>query len=181
MTDVLILTGSPGSGKSTVARLLAQRSPRCVLLHTDDFWHAIVRGGVAPYLPEADEQNQTVVGIIAETAFGYASGGYTTIVDGIVGPWMLHHYQRVARRHPGVAAHYVVLRPDRGTALLRAQQRTAPDALVETAPIVDLWEQFGTLGAYEDHTVDTSQLDAEQSADAVHRAVATGRMRLDRS
>ncbi|MDN5727876.1 MAG: ATP-binding protein, partial [Propionibacteriales bacterium] len=89
MSDVVIVSGSPGSGKTTVARLLGQQFDRAVHLHTDDFFAAIVAGGVAPFLPQAQEQNQVVVGVTAEAAFGYATGGYTTIVDGVVGPWMI--------------------------------------------------------------------------------------------
>lgn len=39
---------------------LAAGYPLAAHLHTDDFWHLIVCGGVAPYLPEADAENQTV-------------------------------------------------------------------------------------------------------------------------
>ena len=178
MTDLVILTGSPGSGKTTVARLVARRYPRSVHLHTDDFWHFIARGAVPPYEPEADEQNQAVVGIVATAAFGYAAGGYTTVVDGVVGPWMLPHYRRVAARHPEIPVHYVVLRPDRETTLRRAQQRTSPDALVEAGPVLDLWQQFGDLGELGDHALDTSALDAQETADVVCRELALGRLRL---
>lgn len=50
---VVVLTGPPGAGKSTVARVLADRFMPSVHLHTDDFWHYIRRGWIAPYLPEA--------------------------------------------------------------------------------------------------------------------------------
>ncbi len=178
MTELIILSGSPGSGKSTVARLLAERYERCVHLHTDDFWHVIVRGAIPAYLPESDAQNQTVVAAIAAAAFEYAAGGFPTIVDGVVGPWMLPHYRREAARHPGVAVHYLVLRPDRETALRRAQQRTAPDALVDAEPILGLWDQFAELGELQGHTVDTTRMDAEASAAEVFALVASGRMRL---
>ncbi|MFC8732247.1 hypothetical protein ACFT5B_07310 [Luteimicrobium sp. NPDC057192] len=58
MTDLVIRTGSPGSGKTTVARLVARRYPRSVRLRTDDFWHFIARGAFPPSEPGADEPNQ---------------------------------------------------------------------------------------------------------------------------
>jgi len=58
VTDLVILTGSPGSGKTTVDGLVARRHPRSVHLHTDDFWHFIARSAVPPSEPGADEPNQ---------------------------------------------------------------------------------------------------------------------------
>ncbi len=147
-------------------------------LHTDDFWHNIVRGAIPPYLPESDEQNQTVVGVIAGAAFGYAAGGYTTIVDGIVGPWMLHHYSRAALRHPGIDVHLIILRPDRDTALARALARTEPGALTEEAPILALWDQFSDLGDYEANAIDTSRRTVPQTVDAVQEALREQKFRV---
>lgn len=174
MSDVVIVSGSPGSGKTTIARKLALRYARAVHLHTDDFWHAIVSGAIPPYLPESDSQNQTVVGVVAAAAFGYAAGGYTTIVDGIVGPWMLHHYRRVSRELPDITVHYVVLRPDRRTALKRAQERTEPGVLTDEQPILALWDQFTDLGPYAPNAIDTTDLDISETVEAVHRAVGAG-------
>jgi hypothetical protein len=43
-----------------------------VHLHADDFWHFIKYGAVAPYLPEAHEQNRIVVDVLAKAAEAYA-------------------------------------------------------------------------------------------------------------
>jgi len=172
---VVILTGPPGAGKSTTARSLAARYPRAVHLHTDDFWHYIVSGGIAPYLPESDEQNHTVVQAIASAAYAYAGGGYTVVVDGVVGPWMLDHYRRARPEDPGVEVHYVVLRPDRAATLRRAQQREAVDALVEEGPVLALWDQFADLGPLEAHAIDTTDHSPADTVQAVSDGVASGR------
>ena len=93
---VLVLTGSPGSGKSTVARLLADSMPSSVHLHSDDFWHYIRQGRIAPYLPQAHRQNQTVIDALAQTTSAYAAGGYQVICDGIVGPWFIDVFRTAA-------------------------------------------------------------------------------------
>jgi hypothetical protein len=50
---MIVPTGPPGAGKTTVARLLAGSLPASVHLHSDDFWRYIQRDGLAPYLPQA--------------------------------------------------------------------------------------------------------------------------------
>jgi predicted kinase len=171
--DILLLTGSPGSGKSTTARAYAESCARAVHLHTDDFWHSIVAGGIPAYLPEADAQNHTVMEVIRRAAWAYAEGGFTTIVDGVIGPWMLRHFQTTAEGDPP-NVHYVVLRPAREVALHRAQGRAAPDALTDTGPVLALWDQFRDLGALERHALDTSDDDPADTLRRVADAVAGG-------
>lgn len=175
---VIVLTGPPGAGKSTVARALAAGFARAVHLHADDFWRAIVTGGIAPYRPEADAQNHTVLDVIAGAAYAYAAGGFTTVVDGIVGPWMLDHVRARAREHAAVPLDYVVLRPRRDVALARAQARTSPDALVDASPILAMGDQFADLGPFEEHVLDTTALDVDATVRALHAALAGGRLRL---
>ena len=56
--EVIILTGPPGAGKTTVAGLLAANaSVPTVNLTTDLFYRAIRTGFVRPYQPEAHRQN----------------------------------------------------------------------------------------------------------------------------
>ncbi|MFD4958747.1 AAA family ATPase [Microbacterium sp. NPDC058389] len=176
--SVIVVTGPPGAGKSTTAAALAAVLARSVHLHTDDFWAYIASGGIAPYLPEADAQNHTVVEVIAGAAFAYADGGFDVVVDGVVGPWMLDHYLRAATRRPDTPLHYVVLRPGREQTLARAQGRTAPEALVEEGPILSMWEQFADLGDLETHVIDTSAHTPAGTLDALAAAVESGRFRL---
>ncbi len=115
---VLIITGPPGSGKSTTARLVAQRFDRAACLESDWFWTTIVKGFVPPWRSEADPQNRAVLRALAESAAALASSGYSVVVDGIVGPWHLGLVTEPLARH-GVETHYVVLRPDLDVTLAR--------------------------------------------------------------
>jgi chloramphenicol 3-O-phosphotransferase len=73
---IIILSGPPGSGKTTVGRVLAETAERpTARLVTDSFYVAIKKGFVPPFLPEAVRQNEVVIGVVVESMLGYAKGG----------------------------------------------------------------------------------------------------------
>jgi chloramphenicol 3-O-phosphotransferase len=173
--EIILLTGSPGAGKSTVAALVAtDAAGPAVHLTTDLYYRAIKTGFVPPYMPGAQKQNEVVVDAIVATATTYARGGYDIVVDGIIGPWFLKPFQAAAEQVP---MSYVVLRPDLETTLARAQQR-ADTELKDVEAITGMYDAFKDLGELERHVIDTSALDAEQTAAEVRRAVASKQFRL---
>jgi predicted kinase len=182
---VLIITGPPGSGKSTTARIVAPRFDRAACLESDWFWTTIVKGFVPPWRPEADPQNRAVLRALAESAAALASSGYSVVVDGIVGPWHLGLVTEPLARH-GVETHYVVLRPDLGVALARVTSRSGEervtghlaDSFIDEEPATHMWQQFSDLGELECHVIDNTDLDAHETATVVWSRYAQGTDRL---
>lgn len=175
--EVIILTGPPGAGKTTVAELLAiNASAPTVHLTIDLFYRAIRAGFVLPFLPEAQQQNEVVIEAIVGTVVTFARGGYDVVVDGIVGPWFLPPFLAASERDR-LAMFYVVLRPGLHITLSRATERRGTE-LRDVDAITGLHAAFAQLGDLEDHVIDTGTLDAEQTAAEVRRLLASGKCRL---
>jgi len=175
--EVVILTGPPAAGKTTVAEFLAARaSVPTVHLTTDLFYRSIRTGFVLPFLPEAQRQNEVVVAAVAGTVSTFARGGYDVVVDGIVGPWFLPPFRALAERDQ-LTLSYLVLRPDLETTLARAKDRTGNE-LRDVDAITGLHRAFAQLGTIEHHAINTGNLDAEQTTAEVRRLLASGKYRL---
>jgi cytidylate kinase len=108
MPSLLIVTGPPGAGKSTVARILADRFDPSVLVEGDAFFNFLARGAIPPWLPESNRQNEIVTDVAASAAGKYVAGGYMTVYDGVVGPWFLSRFARATGLD---RVDYVVLLP----------------------------------------------------------------------
>jgi len=80
---VLIITGLR-VGKSTTARLVAQRFEHAACLASDWFWTTIVKGFVPPWQVDADTQNRGVMRAVAESSAALATSGYAVVIDGVI-------------------------------------------------------------------------------------------------
>ena len=169
---IVLITGAPGTGKTTTASIIAKESDmeKSVHMRTDDFYHYLSKGAIPPHLPESNEQNKIVIEAFLEAAKRYVRGGYDVIVDGIVGPWFLEPWLNSVREHYEV--HDIVLRASKEETMKRAIERSKLDRETNIELVETMWEQFRNLGMFESNVVDTTTHSIQDTAAAVKELIS---------
>jgi predicted kinase len=172
--SIVILTGSPGTGKTTVAGRLAKDRPRGLHIPADVFYTFPARA-IPPYRPTARKQNTDIIVAVTRTAAAFAGRGYGVILDGIFGPWFLPVMADELRSTP-LAVHYVVLRAPLDVALRRVQRRIGHE---KDHVVRQLDAAFSDLGPFASHAVDTGSRSAAAVASGLGPLLDRGAFLLD--
>lgn len=180
--SILVITGPPGAGKTTISRLVAETVDPSVHLEGDVFWHFIRRGYIEPWRVESGEQNRIVVRAVARAAGAYAAGSYTVILDWILGPWFVDEFLANLSTAT-LQVDYLVLRPSLEVALQRATSDTVDRRPWWGRPLGieaarQMHEQFAELGIYEPHVLDSTEQTPEETARIARDLLSSGSLGL---
>jgi energy-coupling factor transporter ATP-binding protein EcfA2 len=174
--ELLLVTGPPGAGKSTVARLLSAGFERSALVAGDAFFAFLDQGFIAPWLPGSETQNEVVTRAAAAAAGQLAAGGLTVVYEGVVGPWLLPTFLEWC----GMSAiHYAILLPSEATCLHRVRTRVGhgfddPDATRS------MHQQFDAAPVDHRHVLAPPPDTAEDTARLVRARMDDGYLRIER-
>ena len=119
--ELVVVTGPPGAGKSSVSEELAKRWKPSALVPGDAFFGMIKRGYILPWLPQSQRQNAVIIEAAAAAA-GRLCEICFVVYEGVVGPWLLPTFVRAT----GLAdLHYVALLPPLDVCIERVRSRVA--------------------------------------------------------
>ena len=148
MDELIVVTGPPGAGKSSVSEELAKRWTPSALVPGDAFFGMIKQGYILPWLPESSRQN-TVIIEAAAAAAGRLCDLCLVVFEGVVGPWFLATFLRAT----GLASlHYVVLLPPLDVCIERVRNRV-DHGFADLSATRDMHQQFAASTLDSRHVI----------------------------
>jgi adenylate kinase family enzyme len=168
---IIIISGPPGAGKSTVAReFVAQSEGPTACIEGDRFWSFFVRGRVGE--PRLDNF-KTIMRAMTNAAVPFALAGYETVLDFSIPPWYLEAVRRITSARQ-VPVRYVVLRPSESVCAERVANR-AKGAVADYAVFRDLYRSFDNAASC---TISDETIPPAETARLIQRQLDAGEFTL---
>ena len=161
---IYLISGPMAAGKSTVARLLAERFDCGVHLEGDFFRRSIISGRVemTPHAsPEAAAQLRLRYRLAAAAADTYSQAGFTVVLEDVIAGPLLGEYRTSIHSRP---CHVIVLMPSPQAIAEREAGR--PKKGYAQWTVAELYEGFDAtprVGLW----LDTSHQTAEETVDEI--------------
>ena len=161
---IWLITGIPGSGKTSVSKALSERLPRSAHIEVDRLREMIISGYLAPGqepLAESDAQLELGAQNGALLADSFMTKGFTPVVDDVILRLQLTQYREALSRWP---LRLVVLASAIEVALERDRQRAEKHVAARFAYLdEELRAQMQGLGLW----LDTSAMDIAETVEAI--------------
>jgi predicted ABC-type ATPase len=172
VSGLVVVTGPPGAGKSSVSEHLVNRRTPSALVVGDAFFAMIKQGYILPWLPQSHHQNEIVIEAAAAAA-GRLTGICFVVYDGVVGPWFLPTFERAA----GLPElHYVVLLPPLDVCLERVRTRV-DHGFSDLSVTRDMYRQFVDAQVDARHLITEPEEHPAGMAELIDRQLGDNRFR----
>lgn len=92
---VIIISGPPAAGKSSVSRALAEKFPKSAYLDIDLFKDMIIGGNVAPWDPEGPEQFKLVEKNFLAITKNFLDEGFVVVINYVFNDEQVKQYNEL--------------------------------------------------------------------------------------
>ena len=171
---IYVISGVPGSGKTTVARELCARHPASLLISGDELREMVASGRATPidgWSSETQQQFDLSWRTAAGMAARYADAGFIVVIDDVLREEDLRRqfYPELGER----SVRRVLLKPPLATAIARNRERTTKDFDPERlVPIIERLHDSLAAEIAGWVVIDTSALSIAETVDRTLAAFA---------
>ena len=160
MSNLYIITGPAGVGKSTISRKIAEYKKKSALIEGDDIYHQVIGG----YVQAWKEGNHLEVfwKVCISTIRTYLEDGYDVIFNYIVTPTPLKQIQEEFKDYD---IKFIVLLVDAKTLLLRDKER--PEDCQMNERCITLLNSFKNNNYNKQNVLDTSNITVNETVDII--------------
>ena len=162
MTDLYIITGPAGVGKSTISREIAESKSKSVLIEGDDIYHQVVGG----YVQAWKQGNHLDIfwKICIDMIDIYLSNGYTVVFNYIVNPENIKALQDKFKEYK---IKFIILITDEETLLSRDKERPKDCQMGERC--LTLLNDFKNKNYNKNNFLDTSNLSVNETLEEIEK------------
>lgn len=173
MAQILILTGPPGAGKSSVAQALADRYDRVAHIDVDTLRGFITPTGyIAPDKPGWERQRALATRNACTLAQNFMAERFAVIIDDVVTSRAELDLYIEGLTPVGVPVHFVRLLPSREACQTRNRERRT--GRMGAGRIEVVYDQFEAAGEMPGSVIDSSSLSIEATADRLQALTTSG-------